>query len=108
MEHPEKRYYTIGEIADMFGVSKSLIRFWDQEFDMLRPHKNSKGERRFTAENIRQFELIYELVKERGFTLKGAQQEMHRLRQREKEKSEILQELQEVRDFLRQLSSEEE
>lgn len=67
-----KRYYTIGEVADMFGVSKSLIRYWETEFDFLKPHKNSKGDRRFTVQNIEQFGQIYQLVKEQGFTLDGA------------------------------------
>ena len=71
-----KLYYSIGEVAKMFGVSKSLIRFWEAEFESLRPHKNSKGDRRFTKQNIQQFKVIYELVKERGFTIKGAKQEL--------------------------------
>jgi DNA-binding transcriptional MerR regulator len=100
MEQAEKRYYTIGEVADQFGVSKSLIRFWDQEFEMLRPHKNSKGERRFTPENIRLLKQIHGLVKERGFTLKGAQQELYRIRAWESEKVSVVAELREVREFL--------
>ena len=67
-----KRYYTIGEVADMFGISKSLIRYWEGEFDNLKPHKNSKGDRRFTPANIEQLRLIYDLVKVKGFTLEGA------------------------------------
>ena len=67
-----KLYYSIGEISVMFNVSKSLIRFWEAEFDLLKPHKNSKGDRRFTKQNIEQFRTIYHLVKERGFTLDGA------------------------------------
>ena len=63
--HPLKRYYSIGEVAEMFDVSKSLIRFWESEFSLLRPHKNSKGDRRFTPQNIEQMRLIYQLVKER-------------------------------------------
>ena len=62
-----KRYYSISEVADMFEISKSQIRFWEGEFDILKPHKNSKGERRFTKENIAQLKKIYQLVKERGF-----------------------------------------
>lgn len=83
----EKRYYSIGEVADMFGVSKSLVRFWENEFDALRPYKNSKGDRRFTAQNIEVFRQIHVLVKERGFTLDGAKQELkkHQIYQREKE-----------------------
>ena len=95
-----KRYYTIGEVADMFDVSKSLIRFWENEFDFLRPHKNSKGDRRFTPQNIRQFELIHELVKVRGFTLDGAKQEIKREQKFQKQKTEVVDRLQQIKAFL--------
>ncbi|RZS99861.1 MerR family transcriptional regulator [Aquimarina brevivitae] len=69
---PEKMYYSIGEVADAFSVNTSLIRFWEKEFDILKPKKNAKGNRKFTQEDIKNLELIYHLVKERGFTLEGA------------------------------------
>mgnify|MGYP000701339586 CR=1 FL=1 len=69
---PEKRYYGIGEVAKAFGVNTSLIRFWEKEFDALKPKKNAKGNRKFTPEDIKNLQLIYHLVKERGFTLDGA------------------------------------
>ena len=69
---PEKLYYGIGEVADAFGVKTSLIRFWEKEFDVIKPKKNAKGNRKFTPEDIRNLELIFHLVKERGFTLEGA------------------------------------
>jgi DNA-binding transcriptional MerR regulator len=96
----QKRYYTIGEVAEMFKVSKSLIRFWENEFDFLRPHKNSKGDRRFTPKNIEQFALLHTLVKERGFTLDGAKQEIKRQQQFDKEKSKVLASLRDLRSFL--------
>ncbi len=71
-----KLYYTIGEVAEMFDVSKSLIRYWESEFSILKPHKNSKGDRRFTKQNIEQLGTIYHLVKEKGFTLDGAKKEI--------------------------------
>ena len=77
-----KLYWSIGEVAEMFDVSKSLIRFWENEFDMLRPAKNTKGERRFTAQNLEQMRIIYTLVKERGFTIKGAKQEIRENKKR--------------------------
>ncbi|MCB0562295.1 MAG: MerR family transcriptional regulator [Lewinellaceae bacterium] len=95
-----KRYYSIGEVAKMFEVSKSLIRFWENEFDFLKPHKNSKGDRRFTVESIEQLNLIYELLKERGFTIDGARREILRLQAWEKEKGEVLERLEKVRRFL--------
>jgi DNA-binding transcriptional MerR regulator len=72
IELPEKRYYSIGEVAEAFSVNTSLIRFWEKEFDVLQPKKNAKGNRKFTPEDIKNLELIYYLVKDRGFTLEGA------------------------------------
>ena len=69
---PEKRYYGIGEVAKAFDVNTSLIRFWEKEFDILKPKKNAKGNRKFTPEDIKNLKFIYHLVKERGFTLEGA------------------------------------
>lgn len=72
IELPEKRYYGIGEVAKAFSVNTSLIRFWEKEFDVLQPKKNAKGNRKFTPQDIKNLQLIYHLVKERGFTLEGA------------------------------------
>jgi len=72
IELPEKRYYGIGEVAKAFDVNTSLIRFWEKEFDVLKPKKNAKGNRKFTPEDIKNLKYIYHLVKERGFTLEGA------------------------------------
>ncbi len=73
---PEKRYYKIGEVAKAFDVNVSLIRFWEKEFEIIKPKKNAKGNRLFTKEDISNFKLIYNLVKERGFTLDGAKQKL--------------------------------
>jgi len=100
---PLKRYYTISEVAEQFEVSKSLIRFWEGEFDHLRPHKNSKGDRRFTPENIEQLEIIYHLVKEKGFTLAGAKQEIKAQEARLREKMQVIRDLKRVRSFLLEL-----
>lgn len=70
--NPDKRYYSIGEVSKAFNVNTSLIRFWDKEFDILKPKKNAKGNRMFTPEDVKNLQLIYHLVKERGFTLEGA------------------------------------
>lgn len=75
---PDKRYYKIGEVAKAFGVKVSLIRFWEQEFDLIRPKKNAKGNRLFTKDDIENFKLIFNLVKEKGFTLEGAKQKLKR------------------------------
>lgn len=73
---PEKRYYKIGEVAKAFQVNTSLIRFWEKEFAIIKPKKNAKGNRLFTPEDIVNFKLIFNLVKERGFTLEGAKQKL--------------------------------
>lgn len=73
---PEKRYYKIGEVAKAFNVNASLIRFWEKEFDIIKPKKNAKGNRLFTADDIANLKLIFNLVKERGFTLEGAKQKL--------------------------------
>lgn len=67
-----KLYYSIGEVADIFEVNTSLIRFWEKEFAIIKPKKNKNGARLFTIKDIQNFNKIYELVKERGFTLDGA------------------------------------
>ncbi len=73
---PDKLFYTIGEVANMFEVNTSLIRFWEKEFSVIKPKKNAKGNRLFTAGDIENFKLIYFYVKELGMTLKGAQKKL--------------------------------
>ncbi len=69
---PDKLYYSIGEVAKAFEVNTSLIRYWEQEFPILRPKKNKKGNRYFTPEDLKNLKIIYHLVKEKGYTLDGA------------------------------------
>ena len=69
----EKLYYTIGEVAEMLDVNTSLLRYWEKEFDILKPRKNTKGDRLFIKEDIETIKLIYHLVREKGYTLEGAQ-----------------------------------
>ena len=99
----EKLYYSIGEISEMFNVSKSLIRFWESEFDLLRPHKNSKGDRRFTKQNIQQFQLIYHLVKEKGFTLDGAKREIKENKDKLIKKQKTVASLKKIKGFLEEM-----
>jgi DNA-binding transcriptional MerR regulator len=72
IEKLTKLYYTIGEVADMFSVNASLIRFWEKEFAIIQPKKNKKGNRLFTTKDIENFNKIYQLVKINGYTLDGA------------------------------------
>ncbi|WP_373708712.1 MerR family transcriptional regulator [Kaistella sp.] len=69
---PDKLYYSIGEVAKAFDVNASLIRYWEQEFPIIKPKKNKKGNRYFTPEDIKNLKIIYHLVKEKGYTLDGA------------------------------------
>lgn len=101
-----KLYYSIGEVADMFGVSKSLVRFWETEFDTLRPHKNSKGDRRFTKQNIQQLKVIYTLVKEKGYTLKGAKKELKENKNNVLRRQETIDKLKQIKRFLLELREE--
>lgn len=103
-----KLYYSIGEISEMFGVSKSLIRFWEAEFDLLKPHKNSKGDRRFTKQNIEQFRTIYHLVKERGFTLDGAKKEIKNNKEFLAKRMQAISTLTKVKGMLEGMVKEEE
>jgi DNA-binding transcriptional MerR regulator len=80
----EKLYYAIGEVAQMFNVNTSHIRFWSKEFEVIRPATNKKGNRLYTQSDIENFKKIYHLVKEKGFTLKGAKSELKESRSRVK------------------------
>jgi len=96
-----KRYYTIGEVAEMFEVATSLIRFWETEFDLINPKKNKKGNRQFTQEDVSNVKLIYHLVKEKGYTLQGAKDILknHNLTT-VRDNLEMVQSLKKVREFL--------
>lgn len=96
----EKLYYSISEVADMFNVNNSLIRFWEKEFDIIRPKKNKKGNRMFTKEDIENFRVIFHLVKERGFTLQGAQQKLKANKSDTVNKVDVIHRLGKVKDFL--------
>ncbi len=94
---PDKRYYSIGEVAKAFSVNASLIRFWDKEFDVLKPKKNAKGNRMFTPEDVKNLQLIYHLVKERGFTLEGAKAHLKVSKQPVMDKYEIVNKLENIK-----------
>ena len=97
LELPEKRYYGIGEVAEAFDVNTSLIRFWEKEFDVLQPKKNAKGNRKFTPADIKNLELIFHLVKERGFTLDGAKTHLKENKQKTLDNFEIIRKLETVK-----------
>jgi DNA-binding transcriptional MerR regulator len=100
IELPEKRYYGIGEVAEAFSVNTSLIRFWEKEFDVLKPKKNAKGNRKFTSEDIKNLKFIYHLVKERGFTLEGAKIHLKEEKKKSLDTFEIISKLEDVKAHL--------
>lgn len=101
-----KRYYSIGEVAKAFDVNASLIRFWDKEFDILKPKKNAKGNRMFTPEDVKNLQLIYHLVKERGFTLEGAKTHLKEGQKKTLDKFEIISKLEAVKAQLTAIKNE--
>ncbi len=103
---PEKRYYKIGEVAKAFNVNTSLIRFWEKEFDIIKPKKNAKGNRLFTQEDIANFKLIFSLVKERGFTLEGAKQKLKKNPGKLIKNHEIISRLEAVRSELLKIKNQ--
>ncbi|WP_396172445.1 MerR family transcriptional regulator [Flavobacterium sp.] len=102
----DKLYFSIGELADAFGVNASLIRFWDKEFDILKPKKNAKGNRMFTQEDVKNLQLIYHLVKERGFTLEGAKTHLKEGQKKTLDKFEIIAKLETIKMQLQQIKEE--
>ena len=106
IELPEKRYYGIGEVARAFEVNASLIRFWEKEFDVLQPKKNAKGNRKFTPQDIKNLQLIYHLVKERGFTLDGAKIHLKEEKQKTLSNFDIIQKLERVKAELNKIKDQ--
>lgn len=76
LDLPDKLYYGIGEVSKAFNVNTSLIRYWEKEFDELNPKKNSKGTRRYSSIDIEKLQIIHHLVKEKGYTLEGAKDQL--------------------------------
>jgi DNA-binding transcriptional MerR regulator len=101
-----KRYYSIGEVSKAFNVNTSLIRFWDKEFDILKPKKNAKGNRMFTPEDVKNLQLIYYLVKERGFTLEGAKTHLKEGQKKTLDKFEIISKLETIKAQLMSIKNQ--
>jgi len=102
----EKLFYKIGEVAEIFKVNVSLIRFWEKEFDILKPKKNKKGNRLFTKKDVDNLTIIYHLVKERGFTLEGAKQKLKENKNDTIDNIKIVNHLKDIRGFLVKLREE--
>jgi DNA-binding transcriptional MerR regulator len=96
----EKLYYSIGEVAEMFEVNSSLIRFWEKEFDIIKPKKNKKGNRFFTQQDIDNIRLIYHLVKEKGLTLNGARKKIKENKDDTNNNYEVVKTLNDIKSML--------
>lgn len=109
-----KLYYTIGEVSEMFNVNTSLVRFWEKEFDILKPKKNKKGNRLFTPEDLDNFKVIHNLVKEQGLTLEGAKKYLkenrkvlkHELKVEKSQFNEIENKLRKIRNKLEEIQKD--
>ena len=99
-KEPEKLFYTIGEVARRFKLNTSHIRFWEKEFDILKPKKNNKGNRLFTKEDLSNLHIIYYLVKERGFTLSGAKKKLKQNKEEVVNAVEMVHSLKKIKSFL--------
>lgn len=102
----KKVYYSIGEVAKIFDVSTSLIRFWEGEFDMLKPRKNRKGNRLFTESDIKVLQMIFHLVKEKGYTLEGAKKKLREDKDKLSKNFELIDRLKLLKDFLEEMKSQ--
>ncbi|MEX0966847.1 MAG: MerR family transcriptional regulator [Bacteroidia bacterium] len=102
-EQTEKLYYSIGEVSRMLDVNSSLIRFWEKEFSVVKPRKNRKGNRLFTASDIETLKLIHLLVKDRGMTLEGARQALSQKRKKVDARFETIRLLEELKLLLAQM-----
>jgi DNA-binding transcriptional MerR regulator len=100
----KKQYYSIGEVAQMFRENQSLIRYWETEFDILQPRKNRKGDRFFRPVDIKNLELIYDLLRRRKFTLEGAKEYLKKGNKAE-EKFAAIRSLEKIRGFLLELKA---
>jgi DNA-binding transcriptional MerR regulator len=99
-----KQYYGIGEVATMFHVNASLLRYWETEFDVLRPKKNGKGDRFFRPEDIKNLQIIHHLLRQKKFTIQGAKDYLKNNRQ-SKEKFEMVKQLQQLKAFLLEMKA---
>tara|TARA_Y100000766_G_scaffold269102_1_gene265790 strand:+ start:262 stop:597 length:336 start_codon:yes stop_codon:yes gene_type:complete len=97
---PEKLFFKISEVAKMFNINISAVRFWEKEFDILKPKKNKKGNRLFTQKDIKNIKIIYHLLKERGFTVEGAKKKLKENKGDTINNIEIVNHLQDIKGFL--------
>ena len=100
----QKQYYSIGEVASMFKVNTSLIRYWENEFDIIEPRKNRKGDRFFKPTDVKNLQLIHDLLRRRKFTIEGAKDYLKKNKQAQA-RFELIQSMQKLRSFLMELKA---
>jgi len=100
----QKQYYSIGDVSAMFKENNSLIRYWENEFDILKPKKNKKGDRYFRPEDVKNLKVIYHLLRERKYTIEGAK-EFLKNNKAAGEKHEMIESLEKIKSFLLELKS---
>ena len=103
LDLPEKRYYTIGEVAKAFEVNTSLLRFWEKEFKEIQPKKKSSGVRKYTPQDIQNIKLIFHLLKEKGMTIEGAKIHLKNSKSSEENKMDVLKKLERIKKELENL-----
>ncbi len=101
-----KLYYTIGEVAEMFDANTSMIRFYEKEFDILQPKKNNKGNRLFRPEDVENLKIIFQLIKEKGYTLQGAKDFLNKNSNEAIENQKIISSLEKLKSFLNDLKEQ--
>lgn len=102
----EKLYYSIGEVSEMLNINASTIRYWEKEFDMLKPKKNAKGDRFFTKDDIEKVRLIYRMLKEKGHTVEGAKVQLKDKYEEENRKMALVEKLNKLKGFLVEMKSQ--
>ena len=100
---PDKRYYTIGEVAKAFNVNTSLLRFWEKEFKEIEPKKKTSGVRKYTPKDVENILLIYHLLKEKGMTIEGAKNQLKVSKSSQEAKMDVLKKLERVKKELESL-----
>ena len=103
LDLPEKRYYTIGEVAKAFEVNTSLLRFWEKEFKEIQPKKKTSGVRKYTPQDVQNIKLIYHLLKEKGMTIEGTKNQLKDSKSSEENKMDVLKKLERIKKELENL-----
>jgi DNA-binding transcriptional MerR regulator len=103
LDIPEKRYYTIGEVAKAFEVNTSLLRYWEKQFKEIQPKKKTSGVRKYTPQDVENIKLIYHLLKEKGMTIEGAKNHLKNSKSSEENKMDVLKKLERIKKELENL-----